>query len=70
LLRPVVQPIREQLHETARDPALRDVAAQEHRALVECILAGDAAGARGVMAAHLARVVDEIAQVAREELPV
>ncbi len=70
LLRPVVQPMREQLHDTARDPAMRDVAAQEHRALVECIVAGDAGGARGVMAAHLARVVDEIAQVAREELPV
>lgn len=68
LLRPVVQPLREQLHDTAQQPAARQIAAQEHRALVERILAGDADGARQVMATHLARVVEEIVQVAHEEI--
>ena len=67
LLRPVVQPLREQLHDTAQQADARAIAAHEHRALVECIVAGDADGARRVMAEHLARVVEEIAQVAREE---
>jgi DNA-binding FadR family transcriptional regulator len=39
----------------------------EHQAIVSCILAQDAPGARLAMRAHLDRVADEITQVMRQE---
>lgn len=66
LLRPVVQPLREHLQEAALMTQARADAAREHRTIASCILAGDAAGARAAMEAHLSRVADEIRLVVRE----
>jgi GntR family transcriptional repressor for pyruvate dehydrogenase complex len=66
LLEPVVQPLRERLQATALLPSAREHATQEHRRVVERILAGDSEGARAAMAEHLGRVVEEIADVLAE----
>ena len=63
LLRPVVQPLREQLQATALLPQARNAAAREHRHVATCILGCDADGARAAMITHLGRVAEEISQV-------
>lgn len=63
LLQPVVQPLREELQETALLAQARRHAAREHRAIATAILSGDAQAARQAMAAHLRRVADEITQI-------
>jgi DNA-binding FadR family transcriptional regulator len=63
LLRPVVQPLWQQLHDTALWPDAQRAANREHRRILACITAGDAAGARKAMAGHLARVAEEIAEI-------
>jgi DNA-binding FadR family transcriptional regulator len=65
LLHPLVEPLREELQETAIITENRRAATQEHRAIVARILERDVPGARAAMAAHLARVADEIVQVMR-----
>ncbi len=67
LLHPLVQPLREQLQSTAIVAENRRDATLEHEAIVSCILAQDAPGARLAMRKHLDRVADEIAQVMRQE---
>jgi DNA-binding FadR family transcriptional regulator len=66
LLEPVVQPLRERLQSTALLPAAREHATQEHRLVVEQILAGDSEGARIAMVTHLRRVAEEFAEVVAE----
>jgi DNA-binding FadR family transcriptional regulator len=63
LLRPVVQPLRQQLHDTALWPEAQRAANHEHRRILSCIAAGDAPGARAAMGGHLARVAEEIAAI-------
>jgi DNA-binding FadR family transcriptional regulator len=65
LLRPVVQPLREQLHDTALMPEAQRAANREHRQVLSCIASRDAPGARAAMASHLARVAEEIAEILR-----
>lgn len=61
LLRPLVQPLRRELHETVRVATATEAATREHTAIVERVLAGDSDGARAAMLLHLRRVADEIA---------
>jgi DNA-binding FadR family transcriptional regulator len=60
MVQTLVQPLRLELHETVQIPALTAAATREHTAIVERILAGDGAGARAAMGAHLSRVAEEI----------
>lgn len=69
LLRPVVQPLREEFQETVQISQARDNATREHHAIVAAILVGDAPAARAAMTAHLSRVADEIVQILRETTP-
>ena len=66
LLRPVVQPLREEFLGTVRISQARDNATREHRAIAAAILAGDAGAARAAMTAHLNRVAEEIVQLMHE----
>jgi len=63
MLRPLVQPLRVELHETVRIPAATDAATREHSKIVERVLAGDGEGARAAMLLHLRRVADEIGEL-------
>src|SRR5207244_462799 len=60
MVQTLVQPLRLELHETVCMPALTAAATREHTAIVERVLAGDGAGARAAMGAHLSRVAEEI----------
>src|SRR5438552_3296419 len=68
LVQTLVQPLRRELHETVRMPALTAAATREHTAIVERVLAGDGAGARAAMGAHLSRVAEEINVVLNERV--
>jgi DNA-binding FadR family transcriptional regulator len=63
LLRPVMQPLREQFREAAMEPRVRALTTESHQAIVAAILAHDGPAARKAMAAHLKGVTREIAVV-------
>lgn len=63
VLRPLVQPLRTELHRTVRIATATAAATREHTAIVERVLAGDGEGARAAMLLHLRRVADEITLV-------
>lgn len=60
MLQPLVQPLRRELHDTVRLPALTEAATREHTAIVQRVLAADSQGAHAAMLLHMRRVADEI----------
>jgi GntR family transcriptional regulator, transcriptional repressor for pyruvate dehydrogenase complex len=67
VLRPVLAPLEDQLRQVVEMPSAPAQAVAEHRDIFDCIAAGDAAGARAAMEAHLGRVASEIDSVMHGE---